>query len=66
MLFALAPRLKAGSIIVFDELIGNRTWAEDEFKALLEFIQAFDTEVEILAVSPFSKQVVMRVLTLRR
>ncbi|AVM74528.1 class I SAM-dependent methyltransferase [Magnetospirillum gryphiswaldense] len=66
VLFALAPRLKAGSIIVFDELIGNRTWAEDEFKALLEFIQAFDTEVEILAVSPFSKQVVMRVLTLRR
>ncbi|MBR9971041.1 class I SAM-dependent methyltransferase [Magnetospirillum sulfuroxidans] len=64
VLFALAPRLVAGSIIVFDELIGNRTWAEDEFKAFCEFVQAFDAKVEILAVAPFSKQVVMRVLTL--
>lgn len=64
VLFALAPRMVAGSIIVFDELIGNRTWAEDEFKAFSEFVQAFDAKVEILAVAPFSKQVVMRVLTL--
>lgn len=64
VLFALAPRLVPGSILVFDELIGNRSWAEDEFKALAEFIQAFDAKVEILAVAPFTKQVVMRVLTL--
>ncbi|MCA1907791.1 MAG: class I SAM-dependent methyltransferase [Magnetospirillum sp.] len=64
VLFALAPRLVPGSILVFDELIGNRTWADDEFKALAEFVQAFDAKVEILAVSPFTKQVAMRVLTL--
>ncbi|MGE4278645.1 MAG: class I SAM-dependent methyltransferase [Magnetospirillum sp.] len=64
VLFALAPRLVPGSILVFDELIGNRTWAEDEFKALGEFVQAFDATLEILAVTPFTKQVVMRVLTL--
>jgi len=64
VLFALASRLVAGSIVVFDELVGNRTWAEDEFKALGEFVQAFDVKMEILAVTPFTKQVVMRVLTL--
>lgn len=64
VLFALAPRLVPGSIVVFDELIGNRTWAEDEYKALAEFVQAFDAKLEILAVTPFTKQVVMRVLTL--
>lgn len=64
VLFALAPRLRPGSVIVFDELIGNRTWADDEFKAFAEFVQAFEAKVEILAVAPFTKQVVMRVLTL--
>lgn len=64
VLFALAPWLRPGSVIVFDEMIGNRTWAEDEFKAFVEFTQAFDVKAEIFALSPFSKQVAMRVLTL--
>lgn len=64
VLFALAPRLVPGSIVVFDELIGNRTWAEDEFKAFEEFAAAFAATVQVLAVTPFTKQVVMRVLTL--
>lgn len=64
VLFALAPRLVPGSVVVFDEMIGNRTWAEDEFKAFAEFVQAFGVKAEILAVAPFTKQVVTRILTL--
>lgn len=61
-LFALAPRLVPGTVVVFDELIGNPTWRQDEFKALLEFAQAFKTRFEIFALSPATKQVGLKIL----
>lgn len=64
VLFALAPRLRPGSIVVFDEFIGNRTWAEDEYKAWGEFAAAFGVAAEIIALSPFTKQVAFRITTL--
>lgn len=63
VLFALAPRLVPGSVVVFDELIGNRTWADDEFRAFAEFRQAFGVTARVLAVAPATKQVVTQILT---
>ena len=62
VLFALAPRLVDGSVVVFDELIGNPSWKEDEFKALAEFKAAFDVQYEIFALSPATKQVALKIL----
>lgn len=62
VLFALAPRLVPGTVVVFDELIGNPTWRQDEFKALQEFSEAFTARFEILALSPATKQVALRML----
>jgi tetratricopeptide (TPR) repeat protein len=62
VLFALAPRLVTGSVVVFDELIGNPSWKDDEFKALCEFVAAFKVQFEIFAVSPATKQVALRIL----
>lgn len=63
VLFALAPRLVPGSVVVFDELVGNRTWREDEFRAFAEFRQAFGVTARVLAVAPATKQVVTQILT---
>lgn len=62
VLFALAPRLIPGSVVVFDELIGNPTWKQDEFKALREFAESFGARFEIFALSPATKQVGLRIL----
>lgn len=63
VLFALAPRLVPGSVVVFDEMIGNRTWADDEFRAFAEYRQAFGVTARVLAVAPATKQVVTQILT---
>ncbi|HSV29138.1 MAG TPA: hypothetical protein VLL76_06250, partial [Candidatus Omnitrophota bacterium] len=60
VLFALAERMRPGTILVFDEFIGNRSWADDEFRAFHEFIAATGFGFEYLAASPATKQVVVR------
>ena len=60
VLTALAPRIQAGTILVFDEFIGNRTWAQDEYRAFQEFTARFDRRYEIIAVNPACKQVAVR------
>lgn len=55
----LEPRLVAGSVLVFDEFIGNRTWAEHEFKAWAEFAGATGRHYRHIAISPFTGQVAM-------
>ncbi|MBF0167905.1 MAG: class I SAM-dependent methyltransferase [Alphaproteobacteria bacterium] len=62
VLFALAPRLLPGCIVVFDELIGNPTWRDDEYKALMEAKAAFSLHFEIFALAPATKQVALRIL----
>lgn len=59
-LSAMKDRLQAGSILVFDEFIGNRSWRDDEFKAFHEFVAATGWDWRIIAASPATKQVAIR------
>jgi hypothetical protein len=45
----IAPRLVAGSIIVFDEYFGYPNWKNHEFKAFQEFVQENAVKYEYLA-----------------
>jgi hypothetical protein len=44
VLFGLAPRLRAGSTIVFDEFLNYPGWRQHEYRAFTEFVDAFDVE----------------------
>ena len=54
----LAPRIVKGTVIIFDEYIGNQHWREDEFKAFQEAVKAYSS-YEYIAFSFFTKQVVV-------
>ncbi|HEU4709088.1 MAG TPA: hypothetical protein VFS17_07225, partial [Methylophilaceae bacterium] len=62
VLDALAPRIIPGSILVFDEYIGNEHWREDEYKAFQEAVKAYGWRYEYLSFSLFTKQVAVRIL----
>jgi len=57
----LAPRIVPGTVIVFDEYIGNEHWREDEFKAFQEAVARYGWTYEYLCFSLFTKQVVVRI-----
>jgi len=57
----LAPRVVAGTVVVFDEYIGNEHWREDEFKAFQEAVVKFKWRYEYLCFSFFTKQVAVRI-----
>ena len=48
------------TILIFDELIMNENWEEDEFRALNEFCKVLGYNYEILAISFASKQVAVQ------
>ena len=48
------------TVLVFDELLMNDSWEEDEFKALNEFCSINHCSYEVLAISFFTKQVAVR------
>jgi tetratricopeptide (TPR) repeat protein len=58
----LAPRIQPGTIIIFDEYIGNQHWKEDEFKAFQEAVNKNKWSFKYLALSFFTKQVVVKIL----
>jgi tetratricopeptide (TPR) repeat protein len=62
VLTELAPRLVPGSVLVFDEFIGNRSWAQHEFKAFHEYAAAHGVRFHYIAISPFTGQVAARIL----
>ena len=62
VLRALADRIQPGTILLFDELIGNRSWRQDEYKALTEFAAEFAMEWDVLAVNLPNKQVCVRIV----
>ena len=57
----LAKQIIPGTVIVFDEYIGNEHWREDEFKAFQEVVLKHGWEYEYLCFSFMSKQVVVRI-----
>jgi tetratricopeptide (TPR) repeat protein len=61
----LAHRIVAGSVIVFDEYIGNTFWRQDEFKAFQEAVTRHGWTYEYLCFSFATKQVVTRILSVR-
>jgi predicted O-methyltransferase YrrM len=58
----LANRVIPGTIIVFDEYIGNEHWRDDEYKAFQETVAKYSWDYEYIAFSFFTKQVVVRIL----
>ncbi|WP_050750727.1 class I SAM-dependent methyltransferase [Paramagnetospirillum magneticum] len=61
VLFGLAGRIGPGTVLVFDEFIGNRTWMDDEYRAFAEFAAAHGTSFQVIAVNPACKQVAVRI-----
>ena len=61
MLDLLVPRIKPGTVIVFDEYIGNQHWREDEFKAFQEAVERFGWKYEYFCFSFFTKQVAVKI-----
>jgi len=57
----LAPRMVVGSVIVFDEYIGNEHWREDEYKAFQEAVAKYGWQYEYLCFSFFTKQVAVKI-----
>ena len=66
MLTALGERIGPGTVLVFDEFIGNRSWRDDEFRAYHEFAQAFGIRARIMAANLACKQVAMVIVGLNR
>jgi hypothetical protein len=58
----LNPRIKKGTIIIFDEYIGNLHWEEDEHKAFMESVDQYQWNYEYLFYSAYTKQVVVRII----
>jgi len=57
-----SPVIDSETVLVFDELIMNEHWEQDEYRALTEYCQQRDCNYEVLAVCFFSKQVAVRLL----
>ena len=58
----LSSRIKKGTIIIFDEYIGNLHWEEDEHKAFMESVDTYHWNYEYLFYSAYTKQVVVKVV----
>ena len=50
------------TILIFDELLMNESWEQDEFKALNEFCTINHYSYEVIAVSFFTKQVAVKLI----
>ena len=62
ILKVLGPQIQSGTILIFDEYIGNKHWREDEFKAFQEAVYFNQWKYEYLAFSFFTKQVAVKIL----
>jgi tetratricopeptide (TPR) repeat protein len=50
------------TILIFDELIMNQSWEQDEFRALNEFCSVNHCSYEVIAISFFTKQVAVKLI----
>ena len=51
------------TILIFDELIMNKNWEKDEYRALNEFCCTNGYKYEVMAVSFFTKQVAVKLIS---
>jgi tetratricopeptide (TPR) repeat protein len=58
----LGPQVVSGTIIVFDEFIGYKSWKDDEFKAFQEAVHQYQWRYEMLSFSFATKQVALKIL----
>ena len=58
----LRAHIKKGTIIIFDEYIGNLYWEEDEHKAFMESVAQYQWKYEYLCYSAYTKQVVVKII----
>ena len=63
VLDAVAQRIIPGSVILFDEYVGNEHWREDEYKAFQEAAAKYGWHYEYLCFSIFTKQTVVKILS---
>ena len=56
-----APRIKAGTVIVFDEYFNYPGWRNGEFKAFQEFVAAHNVRFEYLSYNCKGEQVCLRI-----
>jgi predicted O-methyltransferase YrrM len=61
----LAPRIKPGTVIVFDEYFNYPGWRDDEFKAFQEFVAAKKLGFEYLGYNCKGEQVCLRIIEKR-
>ena len=52
--------IDAHTVLIFDELLNNKNWKEDEYKALKDFCTENRYEYDVVAVSFFTKQVAVK------
>lgn len=62
VLQGLAPVLTAGCVLVFDEMIGNASWRQDEHRAFVEAARAFGWRHRPLALSWITGQAAFELL----
>ena len=58
----LSSYIVKGTVIIFDEYIGNMHWREDEFKAFQEAVITYGWQYKYLCFSFFTKQVAVQIL----
>ncbi len=57
----LGKYIQPGTVILFDELIGYKSWQKDEFKAFMEAAKMYSWNYEILLFSFATKQVAIKI-----
>ena len=57
----LGPQIMSGTVIVFDEYIGYKSWKNDEFKAFQEAVTQYGWKYEVLSFSFATKQVAVKI-----
>jgi len=58
---ALSPLFQSGTVIVFDEYLGNESWRQDEHRALEEASARLGFQYEMFAASFITGQVAVRI-----
>ena len=61
VLECLGPRLRAGTVLVFDEYFGNERWRQDEHRAYVEAAERFGWKRDWLATSWITGQAAFRI-----